>query len=85
VRAEPRGQELLQNVTMSTVNASIDVTVRPKSDLITHQTTTLSSELLTVFRGLLFNLDLLSKAFTPLTTHDASPKIPGPSRESRTG
>jgi uncharacterized RDD family membrane protein YckC len=81
-----RGQELLQNVTMSTVNASIDyITVQPEvTDLVTHQTTTITSELLTVFRGLLFNLDFILEGLLRRLFHMTPRReIPGPSREIR--
>ena len=81
-----RGQELLQNVTTSTVNASIDyVTVQPEvTNLITHQTTTLTSELLTVFRELLFNLDFIFEGLLRRILHMTPRReIPGPTREMR--
>jgi hypothetical protein len=81
-----RGQELLQNVTTSTVNASIDyVTVQPEvTNLITHQTTTLTSELLTVFRELLFNLDFIFEGLLRRILHMTPRReIPGPSPEIR--
>ena len=81
-----RGQELLQNVTMSTVNASIDyITVQPEvTDLVTHQTTTITSELLSVFRGLLFNLDFILEGLLRRVLHMTPRReIPGPSREIR--
>ena len=81
-----RGQELLQNVTMSTVNASIDyITVQPEvTDLVTHQTTTITTELLTLFRELLFNLDfILEGLLRRLFRMTPRREIPGPSREIR--
>lgn len=81
-----RGQALLQNVTMSTVNASIDyVTVQPEvTNLITHQTTTITSELLLVFRELLFNLDFIFEGLLRRILHMTPRRaIPGPEREIR--
>jgi uncharacterized RDD family membrane protein YckC len=81
-----RGQELLQNVTMSTVNASIDyITVQPEvTDLVTHQTSTLTQEMLTVLRGLLFNLDFILEGLLRRLFHMTPRReLPGPSREIR--
>jgi len=81
-----RGQELLQDVTMSTVNATIDyITVQPEvTELVTHQTTTITSELLTVFRGLLFNLDFIFEGLLRRFLHMTPRReIPSPSREIR--
>jgi uncharacterized RDD family membrane protein YckC len=81
-----RGQELLEDVTVSTVNASIDyITVQPKvTDLVTHQTTTITTEMLTVFRGLLFNLDFILEGLLRRLFHMTPRReIPGPSREVR--
>ncbi len=81
-----RGQELLQNVTMSTVNASIDyITVQPEvTDLVTHQTTTITTELLTLFRELLFNLDfILEGLLRRLFRMTPRRELPGPLREIR--
>jgi uncharacterized RDD family membrane protein YckC len=81
-----RGQELLQNVTMSTVNASIDyITVQPEvTDLVTHQTSTLTYEVLTILRGLLFNLDFILEGLLRRLFHMTPRReLPGPSREIR--
>jgi uncharacterized RDD family membrane protein YckC len=81
-----RGQELLQNVTMSTVNASIDyITVQPEvTDLVTHQTSTLTYEVLTIVRELLFNLDFILEGLLRRLLHMRPRReIPGPPREVR--
>jgi uncharacterized RDD family membrane protein YckC len=81
-----RGQELLQNVTMSTVNASIDyITVQPEvTDLVTHQTSTLTYEVLTILREVLFNLDfILEGVLRRVLRMKPRREIPGPSREIR--
>jgi uncharacterized RDD family membrane protein YckC len=81
-----RGQELLESVTVSTVNASIDyITVQPKvTDLVTHQTTTLTYEVLTILRGFLFNLDFILEGLLRRLFHMTPRReIPGPSREIR--
>jgi uncharacterized RDD family membrane protein YckC len=81
-----RGQELLEDVTMSTVNASIDyITVQPKvTDLVTHQTTTLTYAVLTTFRGILFNLDFIIEGLLRRLLRMTPRKdIPGPPRDIR--